>query len=74
MTFGKNRIALGHKSKDGEYEMIRFAVSKTVVGIASRLLTHFVREYTPVKITTFADKRWSVGRLVIYILNLVLLK
>jgi hypothetical protein len=64
MTTGKRRLALGKKSSiTGEYELLRFATSKRVVGIASKLLQHFIRVYNPVKITTYADQRYSVGNL-----------
>jgi hypothetical protein len=33
----------------------------TIVGIASKLLTHFERIYKPTKITSYADLRWSNG-------------
>ena len=64
MTFGKRRISLGKKSsiKD-EYELLRFATNTKIVGIASKLLNYFIKTYNPVKITTYADKRYSIGNL-----------
>jgi hypothetical protein len=61
MTFGKGRVALGTKhSNQDEYEMYRFAVGEIpVVGIGGKLLTYFIENYKPVKITTFADIRYS---------------
>jgi very-short-patch-repair endonuclease len=61
MTFGKGRVALGTKhSKQDEYEMYRFAVGETpVIGIGGKLLTYFIENYKPEKITTFADIRYS---------------
>lgn len=61
MTFGKGRVALGTKhAKIDEYEMYRFAVGETpVVGIGGKLLTYFIEKYNPIKITTFADIRYS---------------
>lgn len=60
MTFGKLRKALGHTPKLNNYELIRFSTNESVViGIASKLLTYFIRHYTPKKIITYADKRWS---------------
>lgn len=60
MTFGKPRVAMGHKNinKD-DYELIRFATSKNVVGIASKLLSYFTKLYTPQKIISYADRRWT---------------
>ena len=60
MTFGKMRIALGSKNHvDNEYELYRFCVSKSVVGIASKMFSYFVKKYNPNKITTYADRRFS---------------
>jgi len=59
MTFGKNRISLGNKSKDDEYEMYRFCSSMTVVGSGSKLLSHFIKNHSPLKIISYADRRWS---------------
>jgi very-short-patch-repair endonuclease len=61
MTFGKRRVAMGiKKSVDGEYEMIRFCVGeKRVVGIAGKLFKAFIELYTPKKVVSYADRRWS---------------
>ena len=60
MTFCKRRLALGIKNgnKD-EYELLRFATSKLVVGIGSKLLSHFITVHMPSKIISYADKRWT---------------
>ena len=64
MTFGKRRVALGTKSiNDNEYELLRFATSRRITGIASKLLNYFIKLYNPVKIVTYADRRYSVGSL-----------
>lgn len=66
MTFGKKRVSMGTKVRiDGEYEMMRFCnkLNSTVIGGASRLLSHFVKNYQPKEITTFADRRYSDGGL-----------
>jgi hypothetical protein len=64
MTFGKNRLALGNnKTMIGEYEMYRYATSKTIVGGASKLLSYFIKTYKPTKIISYADRRWSEGNL-----------
>ena len=60
MTFGCNRIALGNTKVDDEYEMYRFCVGdRTVVGAGSKLLTYFIKNYHPLKITSYADRRYS---------------
>ena len=61
MSFGKKRVAMGVKVRgEGEYEMYRFCVADTpVIGIASRLLSTFIKTYNPNEILTFADIRYS---------------
>jgi len=62
MTFGKKRKSLGNKIKnDGEYELVRFCNKKfiNVVGGFSKILKHFIKLHSPIKIETFADIRWS---------------
>jgi hypothetical protein len=59
MTFGPHRIALGNTKKSREYEMYRFCVNKKVIGIAGKLLAYFVAHYSPKKIVTYADRRYS---------------
>lgn len=66
MTFVKPRVFMrGKKSIDGVYELSRFSSlnNLNVVGIASRLLTHFERDFLPKTIFSFADRRWSIGNL-----------
>jgi hypothetical protein len=65
MTFCKLRQALGHKAKAGHFELSRFCTISNfnIVGIASKLLTHFERTYKPTIILTYADVRWSIGNL-----------
>jgi hypothetical protein len=66
MTFSKERLALGNrKSEEGVFELNRFcSISNTnVIGGASKLLKNFIRNYTPKKILSYADRRWSFGNL-----------
>lgn len=65
MTFGGLRKALGNVSKEGSYELLRFSNKKNinVIGGASKLLKHFIKEYNPNYILSYADKRWSNGNL-----------
>ena len=65
MTFGSKRKSLGSKSEDGVYEMLRFCnkLNTTVVGGASRLLKHFIKEIKPKRIISYCDRRWSDGKL-----------
>ena len=63
MNFSKNRICVGNKNIVSEYELIRFCFSKNCVGIFSKLLKYFIRNYAPTKIVSYSDRRWSVGDL-----------
>lgn len=60
MTFSKPRIQMGYKGdNDGMFELSRFATSIPVVGAASKLLSFFIKNHNPIKIITFADRRWT---------------
>jgi predicted transcriptional regulator len=59
MTFSKLRKVLGSTNKsDSEYELLRFS-SKSVVGLVSKFLKYFIKNYNPTKIISYADRRWS---------------
>lgn len=64
MTFNNLRTSLGNKitNKD-EYELLRFATSRKIVGIGSKLISFFIKKYNPFRIITFADRRYSIGSL-----------
>jgi len=61
MTFGKLRKNLGQAAKDGSYELLRFCNKRdtVVIGAASKLFQHFLRENSPELIITYADRRWT---------------
>lgn len=64
MTFTKPRIAMMHskkKVKENSWELARFAtdVNYRVIGIASKLLKHFQKNYKWNIIYSYADLRWS---------------
>ena len=65
MTFSKLSRAKGHSAVDGHFELLRFCnkLNLRVVGGASKLFAHFVKHYAPIKVLSFADKRWSTGNL-----------
>ena len=65
MTFGNLRKNLGQKSKDGHFELLRFCnkLNYTVVGGASKLLNHFIKNYKPVEIISYSDNSRSDGDL-----------
>ena len=65
MTFGSLRKNLGYTNKEGTFELLRFCnkLNTTVVGGASRLFSYFVKNYNPIEVISYADRRWSQGNL-----------
>jgi len=65
MTFGKKRKIMNSKSKDGEYELLRFCnkLNTNVIGGASKLFNYFENEIKYSEITTYADRSHSQGNL-----------
>lgn len=58
MTFGKPRY-----NKNYEWELIRYCSSKSVVGGASKLFSHFVKEYRPKSVISYCDRAKFSGDL-----------
>lgn len=60
MTFGKPRF-----NSKYEYELIRFCTLKgyTIIGGASKLLKYFERNYNPKSIISYANRRFSNGKI-----------
>jgi hypothetical protein len=57
-------ITIGKQRSSNEIELKRFCTSgKTHAGVFSRLFYAFVKEYNPEKVITFADLRYSEGKL-----------
>ena len=65
MTFGSQRKAMGQKSTEGTYEMLRFCnkLNTNVIGGASRLFKYFINQYKPIEVISYADRSWSSGDL-----------
>ncbi len=63
MTFGSGRNIMN--GKNYEWELLRFCnkINYSVIGGASKLLKHFIKENKPNKIISYADIRWSDGNL-----------
>jgi hypothetical protein len=59
MTFSKSRF-----DKSVEWEINRFCtlLNKTVVGGASKLFTHFLREYSVKSVISYSDRRFGEGK------------
>lgn len=65
MSFGMRRkITNGHRN-EGEFELLRFSTKLGchVVGGAGKLLAHFEKECKPSLLISYADRRWSKGKL-----------
>lgn len=64
MTFGKHRFRK-HQTDHDVYELLRFCNKQntSVVGGAGKLLKHFIELNNPVKIISYADRRYSIGNL-----------
>jgi len=60
MTFDNKRSMVDKNNKKTFFELKRFCVSlnHNIPGIADKLLKHFIKQYSPEKIITFADRRW----------------
>jgi hypothetical protein len=63
ICLGSLRKALGSNNKKNEYEILRFASNKKVIGGFAKLIKHFIRLYNPKKIITYADRKWSDGNI-----------
>lgn len=65
MTFSKPSIAKGSKNEKDVWELNRFCskINHQVIGIASKLLKFFERNYDWRSIFSYADRRWSDGNL-----------
>lgn len=61
MTFSLSNFV---KGGDGSvYELNRFATKQDtrVVGLASKMFTRFVRDYSPQEVVSYCDRRWNQG-------------
>ena len=65
MTFGCLRKNLGSKSSEDTYELLRFCnkLNTNVIGGASKLFKHFIKEHNPSEIISYCDRRWSQGNM-----------
>jgi hypothetical protein len=64
MTFSKGNISKGSDSVDGVFELSRFCniINYRITGSASKLLFHFKKNYKWSQIFSYADRRWSQGK------------
>ena len=65
MTFMRTRKILGGDGNDGNYELVRFCnkLNYSVIGGASKLFKHFIREMSPKNIISYCDISWASGEL-----------
>ena len=65
MTFTQGNVAKGSKPKENIWELNRFATTPyyNIPGVGGKLLEYFKRNYNWNKIFTYADRRWSQGKL-----------
>ena len=65
MTFGHLRRALGQRSKDNTYELLRFCnkAGTSVIGGASKLFGHFISRYEFDEIVSYSLNSHSTGNL-----------
>jgi len=66
MTFSKPSLSKGQSSYDeGIWELSRFCskLNYKVIGVASKLLSYFKKNYDWIQIFSYADRRWSTGNL-----------
>lgn len=61
MTFSKSRTGMG--IKEDAHELVRFCTSTRVVGGASKLLKHFLKNNEINKLISYSDNEWSNGDL-----------
>lgn len=60
MSFTKSRY-----SKTHEWELLRYSTlcNTTVVGGASKLFNHFIRQHSPASIISYCNLRWGTGNM-----------
>ena len=63
MTFGKSRHFIGNNKY--EWELLRFCnkLNTNIVGGASKLFNYFIKTHNPRSVVSYADRRWSIGKL-----------
>ena len=63
MSFSKLRKNLGEVKEENVYELLRFCskVDFNVIGGASKMFKAFIKEYNPIKVISYCDRRWGNG-------------
>lgn len=63
MTFGKSRHFIGNGEEKWELQRFCNKLNTSVVGGASKLFKYFIEQYSPEEIVSYADRRWSNGKI-----------
>jgi hypothetical protein len=63
MTFSKPRNGIGKDRGEDSYELVRYVTACSVVGGASKLLKHFIKNHSPKTIVSYSDNQYSNGEL-----------
>ena len=63
MCFNKFRNGTGKNRGENAFELVRYATSSTVIGGASKLLSHFIKTHSPDLIYSYSDNTISDGNL-----------
>ena len=69
-TFDNKRTFAGGE-KINEYDLSRFATNSNhiVIGVFPKIINKFIKEYKPIKIISFANKRWTLSKNNLYTKN-----
>jgi hypothetical protein len=64
MSFSKMRGIFRNKKQDNNYELVRFCniLDTSVIGGASKMFNHFIRNYNPNSVMSYCDISWATGR------------
>jgi hypothetical protein len=65
MTFGSLRRSLGQKSKDSNWELLRFSnkIGYTIIGGASKIFKYFLNNFEIDSIISYSDNSRGIGNL-----------
>lgn len=65
MTFSRSRLTIGKQYEDNTFELVRFCnkLNTSIVGGASRLFKHFIRNVRPDRVISFSDRAHTSGNL-----------
>lgn len=63
MTFTRPTKAKNQLSSNYDYELSRYCSKDRVLGGASKLFKHFIKNHNPTSIISYSDLRWGVGDL-----------